>query len=110
MKRRHRMKKIILIKCLEGCVNASGPVGAAPERMRPCPFRDRDMQYDPEEDKREIELKISYQKGKIDSLIQLLKDGAITLDGVYPDIDRAIEELNELYKYKENLMFGLEGI
>lgn len=104
------MKKIILIKCLEGCVNASGPVGAAPERMRPCPFRDRDMQYDPEEDKREIELKISYQKGKIDSLIQLLKDGAITLDGVYPDIDRAIEELNELYKYKENLMFGLEGI
>lgn len=68
------------------------------------------MQYDPEEDKREIELKISYQKGKIDSLIQLLKDGAITLDGVYPDIDRAIEELNELYKYKENLMFGLEGI
>lgn len=104
------MKKIILIKCLEGCVNASGPVGAAPERMRPCPFRDRDMQYDPEEDKREIELKISYQKGKIDSLIQLLKDGAITLDGVYPDIDRALEELNELYKYKENLMFGLEGI
>ena len=104
------MKKIILIKCLEGCVNASGPVGAAPERMRPCPFRDRDMQYDPEEDKREIELKISYQKGKIDSLIQLLKDGAITLDGVYPDIDRAIEELNELYKYKENLMFGMEGI
>ena len=104
------MKKIILIKCLEGCVNASGPVVAAPERMRPCPFRDRDMQYDPEEDKREIELKISYQKGKIDSLIQLLKDGAITLDGVYPDIDRAIEELNELYKYKENLMFGLEGI
>ena len=85
-------------------------MGAAPERMRPCPFRDRDMQYDPEEDKREIELKISYQKGKIDSLIQLLKDGAITLDGVYPDIDRAIEELNELYKYKENLMFGLEGI
>lgn len=68
------------------------------------------MQYDPEEDKREIELKISYQKGKINSLIQLLKDGAITLDGVYPDIDRAIEELNELYKYKENLMFGLEGI
>lgn len=68
------------------------------------------MQYDPEEDKREIELKISYQKGKIDSLIQLLKDGAITLDGVYPDIDRALEELNELYKYKENLMFGLEGI
>ena len=104
------MKKIILIKCLEGCVSASEPVGAAPERMRPCPFRDRDMQYDPEEDKREIELKISYQKGKIDSLIQLLKDGAITLDGVYPDIDRAIEELNELYKYKENLMFGLEGI
>lgn len=85
-------------------------MGAAPERMRPCPFRDRDMQYDPEEDKREIELKISYQKGKIDSLIQLLKDGAITLDGLYPDIDRALEELNELYKYKENLMFGMEGI
>lgn len=104
------MKKIILIKCLEGCVNASGPVGTAPERMRPCPFRDMQDEYDPEEDKKEIELKISYQKGKIDSLIQLLKDGAITLDGVYPDIDRAIEELNELYKYKENLMFGLEGI
>ena len=104
------MKKIILIKCLEGCANASGPVGTAPERMRPCPFRDMQDEYDPEEDKKEIELKISYQKGKIDSLIQLLKDGAITLDGVYPDIDRAIEELNELYKYKENLMFGLEGI
>lgn len=85
-------------------------MGAAPERMRPCPFRDMQDGYDPEEDKRETELKISYQKGKIDSLIQLLKDGAITLDGVYPDIDRAIEELNELYKYKENLMFGLEGI
>ena len=28
----------------------------------------------------------------------------------YRHIDRAIEELNELYKYKENLMFGLEGI
>lgn len=78
--------------------------------MRPCPFRDMQDEYDPEEDKKEIELKISYQKGKIDSLIQLLKDGAITLDGVYPDIDRAIEELNELYKYKENLMFGLEEI
>ncbi len=85
-------------------------MGTAPERMRPCPFRDMQDEYDPEEDKKEIELKISYQKGKIDSLIQLLKDGAITLDGVYPDIDRAIEELNELYKYKENLMFGLEGI
>ena len=106
------MKKIILIKCLEGCVNASGPVGAAPERMRPCPFRDRDMQdgYDPEEEKRETELKISYQKGRKDALLQLVMDEAITLDGVYPDIDRAIEELNELYKYKENLMFGLEGI
>lgn len=104
------MKKIILIKCLEGCANASGPVGAAPERMRPCPFRDRDMQYDPEEDKREIELKISYQKGKIDSLIQLLKDGTITLDGVHPYAEREMEELDELYKYKENLMFGLEGI
>lgn len=85
-------------------------MGAAPERMRPCPFRDRDMQYDPEEDKREIELKISYQKGKIDSLIQLLKDGAITLDGVHPYAEREMEELDELYKYKENLMFGMEGI
>lgn len=104
------MKKIILIKCLEGCVNASGPVGAAPERMRPCPFRDMQDGYDPEEEKRETELKISYQKGRKDALLQLVMDEAITLDGVYPDIDRAIEELNELYKYKENLMFGLEGI
>lgn len=104
------MKKIILIKCLEGCVNASGPVGAAPERMRPCPFRDMQDGYDPEEEKRETELKISYQKGRKDALLQLVMDEAITLDGVYPDIDRALEELNELYKYKENLMFGLEGI
>ena len=99
------MKKIILIKCLEGCANASGPVGAAPERMRPCPFRDRDMQYDPEEDKREIELKISYQKGRKDALLQL-----VTLDEINPYTERIIEELDELYKYKENLMFGLEGI
>ena len=104
------MKKIILILCLEGCVNASGPVGAAPERMRPCPFRDMQDEYDPEEEEREIELKISYQKGKIDSLIQLLKDGAITLDGVHPYAEREMEELDELYKYKENLMFGLEEI
>ena len=104
------MKKIILIKCLEGCANASGLVGAAPERMRPCPFRDMQDGYDPEEEKRETELKISYQKGRKDALLQLVMDEAITLDGVYPDIDRAIEELNELYKYKENLMFGLEEI
>ena len=104
------MKKIILIKCLEGCVNASGPVGAAPERMRPCPFRDRDMQYDPEEDKRETELKISYQEGRKDALLQLVLDGVITLDEIHPYTERIIEELDELYKYKENLMFGLEGI
>ena len=104
------MKKIILIKCLEGCANASGPVGAAPERMRPCPFRDMQDGYDPEEEKRETELKISYQKGRKDALLQLVMDGTITLDGVYPDINRAIEELNELYKYQSNLMFGLEGI
>ncbi len=85
-------------------------MGAAPGRMRPCPFRDRDMQYDPEDDKRETELKISYQKGRIDSLIQLLKDGAITLDGVHPYAEREMEELDELYKYKDSLMFGLEGI
>lgn len=85
-------------------------MGAAPERMRPCPFRDMQDGYDPEEEKRETELKISYQKGRKDALLQLVMDEAITLDGVYPDIDRAIEELNELYKYKENLMFGLEGI
>ena len=104
------MKKIILIKCLEGCVNASGPVGAAPERMRPCPFRDRDMQYDPEEDKRETERKISYQEGRKDALLQLVLDGVITLDEIHPYTERIIEELDELYKYKENLMFGLEGI
>ena len=85
-------------------------MGAAPERTSPCPFRDMQDGYDPEEDKRETELKISYQKGRKDALLQLVMDEAITLDGVYPDIDRALEELNELYKYKENLMFGLEGI
>lgn len=83
-------------------------MGAAPERMRPCPFRDRQDGYDPEEDKKETELKISYQKGRKDALLQLVMDGAITLDGVYPYIERAIEEMDELYKYKENLMFGLE--
>lgn len=104
------MKKIILIKCLEGCVNASGPVGAAPERMRPCPFRDMQDGYDPEEDKRETELKISYQEGRKDALLQLVLDGVITLDEIHPYTERIIEELDELYKYKENLMFGLEGI
>ena len=104
------MKKIILIKCLEGCVNASGPVGAAPERMSPCPFRDMQDGYDPEEDKRETELKISYQEGRKDALLQLVLDGVITLDEIHPYTERIIEELDELYKYKENLMFGLEGI
>lgn len=104
------MKKIILIKCLEGCANASGPVGAAPERMSPCPFRDMQDGYDPEEDKRETELKISYQEGRKDALLQLVLDGVITLDEIHPYTERIIEELDELYKYKENLMFGLEEI
>ncbi len=104
------MKKIILIKCLEGCANASGPVGAAPERTSPCPFRDMQDGYDPEEDKRETELKISYQEGRKDALLQLVLDGVITLDEIHPYTERIIEELDELYKYKENLMFGLEGI
>ena len=104
------MKKIILIKCLAGCANASGPVGAAPERTSPCPFRDMQDGYDPEEDKRETELKISYQKGRKDALLQLVLDGVITLDEIHPYTERIIEELDELYKYKENLMFGLEGI
>lgn len=104
------MKKIILIKCLEGCVNASGPVGAAPERTSPCPFRDMQDGYDPEEDKRETELKISYQKGRKDALLQLVMDEAITLDGIHPYIERVIEELNELQKYQYSLMFGLEEI
>ena len=53
---------------------------------------------------------IKIQLCKINSLIQLLKDGAITLDGVHPYAEREMEELDELYKYKENLMFGMEGI
>ena len=85
-------------------------MGAAPERMRPCPFRDMQDGYDPEEDKRETELKISYQEGRKDALLQLVLDGVITLDEIHPYTERIIEELDELYKYKENLMFGLEGI
>ena len=102
------MKKIILIKCLEGCANASGPVGAAPERMRPCPFRDMQDGYDPEEDKRETELKISYQEGRKDALLQLVLDVVITLDEIHPYTERIIEELGELYKKQYSMLLEFE--
>ena len=85
-------------------------MGAAPERTSPCPFRDMQDGYDPEEDKRETELKISYQKGRKDALLQLVMDEAITLDGVHPYIERVIELLNDLQKHQSSLMFGLEEI
>lgn len=67
---------------------------AAQGRMSCCPFEE----YDPEKDKKEIELRISFQEGRLDTLCQLIVHGIITLDEALPYAGMVEEELKELYQ------------
>lgn len=55
------------------------------------------MEYDAEKDKRETELSISFQEGRMDALCQLIVDGVITMDEALPYTGRVERELLELY-------------
>ena len=68
-------------------------MGAAQGRMSCCPF-----EYDPEDDKRDTELRISFQEGRLDTLCQLIVHGIITLDEALPYAGMVEEELKELYQ------------
>lgn len=69
-------------------------MGAVQGRMSCCPFEE----YDPEKDKKEIELGISFQGGRIDALCQLVVDGVITLEEALPYSGVVEQELLELYE------------
>ncbi len=71
-------------------------MGAAQRRMSSCPFEA--VEYDLEADKRDTELKISFQGGRLDVLCQLIVDGAIILDEALPYTGMEEQEWQELYQ------------
>lgn len=69
-------------------------MGAAQGRMSCCPFEE----YDPEKDKKEVELEISFQGGRLDALCQLIVDGKLTMEEALPYAGMVEQELLELYE------------
>lgn len=67
-----------------------------PGRMSCYPFED--VENDPENDKKDTELRISFQGGRLDALCQLVVDGIITLQEAIPYTGMVEEELKELYE------------
>ena len=62
--------------------------------MNSCPFEE----YDPEKDKKEIELEISFQGGRLDALCQLVMDGKLTMEEALPYTGMVEHELQDLYE------------
>lgn len=71
-------------------------MAAAQGRMSCCPFHE--VKYDPEKDKTETELEISFQGGRLDALCQLVVDGKLTLEEALPYTGMVEHELQELYE------------
>lgn len=70
--------------------------GHCPKEDEGIPFDG--IEYDPEKDKRETELSISFQEGRMDALCQLIVHGVITLDEALPYAGMVEQELRELYE------------
>lgn len=70
--------------------------GCCPKEDEALPFNG--MEYDPEKDKRETELSISFQEGRMDALCQLIVHGIITLEEALPYAGMVEQELRELYE------------
>lgn len=65
------------------------------------------MEYDAEKDKKETELEISFQEGRMDALRQLVVDGKLTLEESIPYTEMAEQKLQELYE--SLLWFSVAG-
>lgn len=64
--------------------------------MKICPFED--AEYNPENDKKDTELRISFQGGRLDVLCQLMVDGKLKMEEALPYTGMVEHELQELYQ------------
>lgn len=62
--------------------------------MKICPFEE----YNSENDKKDTELRISFQGGRLDVLCQLMVDGRLTLEEALPYTGMVEYELQDLYE------------
>ncbi len=62
--------------------------------MKICPFEG----YNPKNDKKDTELRISFQGGRLDALCQLIVDGKLTMEEALPYTGMVEHELQELYQ------------
>lgn len=79
--------------------------GCCPKEDEGIPFDG--MEYDSEKDKKETELEISFQEGRMDALRQLVVDGKLTLEESISYTEMVEQKLQELYE--SLLWFSVAG-